>query len=284
MIHLHRDGLEVDLCRPGEYYQGTRFDRAGVFRRIVKDGYVFADEWFTHKDPLRHDRVCGPSEEFVTVSFDGVAPDGLFCKPGVGLLRRPDEAPYDWFRLYQIGHPGTWDVQVQDTEATYGHTLPGWYRYRKRIVLQDGSNLLIEHTLEWMAPQPLKGFFYNHNFFTFNGKTVGPTRSFRFPFPPDGNWRTRYDNVRFSEDGVQFTGPVPADKAVYCGNLHNAGGATPCRFSVAEGSRSVEVSGDFDLDHHVLWANDRVACLEPYLPLRLQPFETVRWTLRYTLR
>ncbi|MBP5558192.1 MAG: hypothetical protein J6X71_00295 [Bacteroidales bacterium] len=46
MIDLSNSGLEVVLCRPGEYYKGTRFDRAGIFRRIVKDGYVFADEWW----------------------------------------------------------------------------------------------------------------------------------------------------------------------------------------------------------------------------------------------
>ena len=144
MIELSLRPLRLLICEPGEYYQGTRFDRAGIFRRIEKNGYVFADEWFSHCDPFRHDRVCGLSEEFVTVDFAGTEPGGLFCKPGVGLLRRPDEAPYDWFRLYEIAEPGIWDVKAGPTEAVFTHRLPGLYNYTKRISLLEDSGLEID--------------------------------------------------------------------------------------------------------------------------------------------
>ncbi len=284
MIKLANDGLKVELCRPGEYYQGTRFDRAGIFRRITKDGYVFADEWFPHQDPLRHDRVCGLSEEFVTVDWTDVSVGGVFCKPGVGLLRRPDAEPYDRFRLYEIADPGSWEVHVGKEEAVYRHVLSGWYRYIKRIMLLDGSRLKIVHALDWDAPVPLKGYFYNHNFLTFNGTPVGPSRRLRFPWQPCGDWRHDYDNAGFVEDGVAFTGPVDPSNAVFCGNLHNAQGPSICKFTVADGDRSVTVDGDRLLDHIVLWSNDRVACLEPYMTLHLTPGSFSSWTFRYWFR
>jgi len=284
MIKLTCEGLQVELCRPGEYYQGTRFDRAGIFRRIVKDGYVFADEWFSHQDPYRHDRVCGLSEEFVTVDWTGVPVGGLFCKPGVGLLRRPDAEPYDRFRLYELVNPGTWEVYVRSNEVVYEHTLKGWYSYRKRVVLWDGSRLEMVHSFAWNARKPLTGYFYNHNFLTFGGAPVGPARSLRFPWQPAGDWRHAYDNAGFVPGGVAFTGPVDPSDAVFCGNLHNAEGPTTCEFTIAEGPRSVQVSGGRLLSHIVLWSNDRVACLEPYMPLHLDPGAFSSWTFTYRFR
>lgn len=284
MIKLANDGLKVELCRPGEYYQGTRFDRAGIFRRITKDGFVFADEWFSHQDPLRHDRVCGLSEEFVTVDWTDVPVGGLFCKPGVGLLRRPDEEPYDWFRLYEIVNPGSWEVHIGKSEVVYEHVLHGWYHYRKRIVLRDGSRLEISHALDWEAEKPLDGFFYNHHFLTFGGTPVGPSRKLTFPWQPEGDWRLPYENAGFVPRGVAFTGPVDPSCAVYCGNLHNADGKTSCLFTVAEGDHAVEVEGDRFLDHIVLWANNRVACLEPYMSLHLSKGGFCGWTFRYLFK
>lgn len=283
MIELKKDGLSVELCNPGEYYLGTRFDRAGVFRRIVKDGYVFADEWFDHADPYRHDRVCGLSEEFVTVDFDGVAPGTLFCKPGVGLLRRPDDEPYDWFRLYEIVEPGSWQEESGSAQVEYIQTLSGWYKYTKRISLPDSSSIVIFHEMNWQGTRPLKGFFYNHNFFIFGGTPPGIGRKVTFPWTPTGDWRSEYDNVRFTMDSIEFLGAVDPKNCVYCGNLHNSSGPTTCEFAISEGAHSVRVSGDMPLDHFVFWSNNRVACPEPYMPISLAPWQKVCWTFRYKL-
>ncbi|MCR5325876.1 MAG: hypothetical protein K6E37_03890 [Bacteroidales bacterium] len=284
MIKLACEGLTVELCRPGEYYLGTRFDRAGIFRRIVMDDYAFADEWFSHQDPFRHDRVCGLSEEFVTVDWTRVPVDGLFCKPGVGLLRRPDGAEYDRFRLYEVVDPGIWEVNVRDDEVVYEHTLKGWYSYSKRIILLEGGRLELVHSLDWEAREPLSGYFYNHNFITFGGLPVGPARRFSFPWQPAGDWRRYYDNAGFVPGGVAFYGPVEASTAVFCGNLHNADGPTTCDFIMADGSRSVHVRGSRLLTHIVLWANDRVACLEPYLSLQMAPGASCHWSFAYEFR
>lgn len=282
MIHLSNKGLAVDVFSPGEYYEGTRFDRAGVFRRVVKDGYIFADEWFSHQDPFRHDRVCGPSEEFVTVDFAGVPAGGLFCKPGVGLLRRPDNLPYDWFRLYEIVEPGIWEVVAEESEVEYVHTLPGWYRYVKRISLPDDVSMIIEHSMVWEDDRPLKGYCYNHNFFTFGGKDVGPSRGFAFPWKPQGDWRSNYYNVHFTGRGVAFTGPVDPSNSVYCGNLHNENGATSCEFTVFDDCHAVAISGSHAPEFCVLWANPHVACIEPYVPIAIAKNECFSWAFRYS--
>ena len=92
-IVLVKDGLELTLCPPSfedGYYRGTRFDHSGIFRRIVLDGFVFADEWFDRYDPYAHDAVCGTSEEFGESGYEHAEVGDVFVKPGVGLLLKED--------------------------------------------------------------------------------------------------------------------------------------------------------------------------------------------------
>lgn len=281
MITIACQDLQVELCRPGEYYQGTRFDHAGVFRRIQKDGFTYADEWFSHQDPFAHDRVCGPSEEFVTVDLADVPVDGLFCKVGVGLLRRPDAAPYDWFRLYEIAHPGAWTVEADAASARYKHVLEGWYTYEKTVRLTDAGHLEIGHRLQWEASRPLKGFHYNHHFFTFGGAEVGLRRRITFPFQPAGHWRDSYDNVALTDCGIAFSGPIVKTPSVYMGDLQNSQGPTPYAFTIGEGARRVTVKGSQSVNHIVFWSNPRVACLEPYMPIELAAGQEMTWSQIY---
>ena len=123
MIVLGRGGLSIELCEPRSYYRGTRFDACGVFRRIVKDGYIYADRWFDGEDAFRHDNVCGPSEEFFGVfGYDEAPVGGTFLKIGVGLLRKDAEKPYDWFHLYEIVDGGRFGLRIgTDTGCNEDH-------------------------------------------------------------------------------------------------------------------------------------------------------------------
>ncbi len=277
MIILSCGSLEVELCHPGEYYQGTRFDRAGVFRRIVKDGYVYADEWFDHQDPYRHDRVCGLSEEFVTNQIR----EGLLCKIGVGLLRIPQGEPYDRFKLYEIAEEGSWSVENTETEAIYRHILPGWYSYVKRIVLKDADTLKIAHMLEWKAETPFNGYSYNHNFLTFNNTPVGPGRRVEFPWKPEARWRHHYNNAGFEGNAIAFYGPVSLTDSVFCDCLKGANGESQFNFIVKEGVRAVHIQSQEPVQDCVFWSNPRVACIEPYISLDLNPGTCANWCYCY---
>ena len=284
MITLSKGDLFVVLTQPGEFYCGTRFDNAGVFRRIDKGGYIYADKWFERIDPYRHDCVCGPSEEFVTVDFRGVKPGGLFCKVGVGLLVRPDEKPYDWFHLYEVANPGVWKISKGNDSVTFEHVLSGWYYYKKTVSLIDENHFSIAHTLRWDNEKPLEGFVYNHNFFTFNGVPVGPSRKVSFPWKPAGDWRKHYSNAHFSPDGIEFTDVVDPANAVYSGNIHNEEGCTTYDFEVSEGRRRVRAAGSQDLEKIIFWANDKVACVEPYQTVKLEKGCLKNWDITYELK
>lgn len=286
MLTLEKGGLRIVLAAPGEYYRGTRFDHAGVFRAIYKAGRNYADEWFPVYDPLKHDAVCGPSEEFGEIGFDEAAPGGRFLKPGIGWLRRPDDEAYDRFRLYEVLDEGLRTTEVREDSVVFGQRLDR-YNYQKTIRLSGNDSFEIIHSLENLGDTPLKCTHYNHNFFTLSNDSVGPSREIDFPFRPDGHWRSEYDNVRLTENGIRFTGAVPPEgPSVFMGDLHAASGMVePIDFKVRDlgSGLGVRVSCPLHFTHIVFWSNDRVACIEPYILLDIAPGQSAEWTLTYRL-
>jgi len=133
---LNAHGVTVKLCVPGKYYRGTRFDWAGIIRRLSFSGHEYVDEWFDNYDPTHHDCVCGPVEEFTQIGYESAlvastpipasASEALFLKIGVGMLLRPSaESHYDRFNVYEIADPGlrSFDISSDGSSATFRHQL-----------------------------------------------------------------------------------------------------------------------------------------------------------------
>ena len=294
MVLLSSPSLQLRLHEPGDgFYAGIRFDRCGVFGSLLFHGVEMAGPWFSRYEPAMHDAVQGPAEEFSAIGFDEARPGEAFLKIGVGLLRRPDDAPYDRFRLYEIVDPGRWEVVSAVDRIVFRHELEGWYVYEKELVLTGESSFDIRHALHGQVL--LEGEVYNHNFFTFGRMSVGPSRQLDFPFRPAGDWRAVYDSVAFSPSGVRFSRELTEGESVYCGNIHAAGRAgMPYDLTVkdtaadlsfrpgkAGGEISIHITGDVPVTHTVLWANHRIACAEPYNAFRTAPGSPCHWTLRY---
>lgn len=278
MIRISDKSLAISLHNPSDgFYKGTRFDRSGVFDSVLFNGLELAGRWFTGYDPFRHDTVCGPAEEFTQIGFDEAAPGECFLKIGVGLLKRPDDAPYDRFRLYDIADEGKWSVEASEDAVTFRHRVDGWYDYVKEIALTGAGSFEIRHSLGTLS-SPLSGEVYNHNFWTMGQLAVGPGRLIDFPFRPDGHWRSVYDSVALTQSGVRFSRPLAEGESVYMGDIHELGREEmPYSMALCEGPVKVEISGDVPVTHTVLWSNHRVACLEPYNRF----CAPCRWTVRY---
>lgn len=265
--------MKLELHRPWDgFYKGTRFDHSGIFSSLVYKGQELCGPWFTRYDPFMHDAVQGPAEEFSPIVLDD-----LWLKPGVGLLRQDGQA-YDRFKLYELADAGRWEMDGY----RFHHHLKACYDYIKEIAITADNRFEIRHRLH--AFMPLKGDVYNHNFFTMGKMAVTPSRVIAFPFSPEGDWRAEYDSVGFTSDGIRFSRALQEGESVYSGNIHKAGDdGMPYKMRLCEGSISVLISGDVPVFKTVLWANHRIACLEPYNRIDLAPGETFSWTIEYTL-
>ncbi len=310
-IDLKSNGLRLVVSVPDRdngFYRGTRFDHAGVFGRIEYKGIVFSDKWLDGHDPYRHDSLTGPVEEFSQNGYEDAVPGGLFVKPGVGILRREDRSPYDWFHLYPVEDEGKREVQVMDDGVVFRQVISGagyGYAYTKSIRIGDEpGSFSIDHSLQNTGMRPLSGFVYNHNFFTLGGRGVGPWTRIDLPFEPSGTWRSEYDSVAVDGRGFRFLRPLRNGEVVYMGNVHNAGGPNTYGFSIssvlpalASGGTpdvsddrsaaavrlNVEVISDAELHHSVFWGINRVACIEPHTPYYIPSGATLRWSVRYRL-
>ena len=273
MLKLETSRLQMLLHTPGDgFYEGTRFDRSGVWESLLFQGKELCAPWYGEHKPLMHDAVRGPAEEFAPIP--GIRP-GTLVKIGVGLLEA-HEKEYDRFKLYPVLDAGEWDSSQQPDKVVFRHRLKGYYTYVKEIALTGESAFEIRHSLELECPAP--AFVYNHNFFTMGKLEVGPSRQVDFPFTPQGQWRADYNSVALTPSGVRFLRPLLPGETVYNGSLHQAGATgMPYRLTLREGPLSVHISAPVPCTHTVLWANPQIACLEPYNKV------TPSWPVSYVI-
>ena len=294
MMTISNNTLKITLHAPDGgkgYYRGTRFDWAGVFESIEYRGCNYAEPWFEKYDPLAHDAVCGPAEEFSPIGLEEAAPGEPFLKIGVGMLEKM-EGEYDRFKLHKILDPGTRSVEVTKDSIIQVHHLQSTqgyaYEYVKEIRLTGENSFCINHRLTNKGDKVLKGDVYNHNFFTLGLLETGESRQLDFPFKPEGDWRAEYTEVGFSENGIRFTRTLKKGESVYTGNIHEAGkglAGSPNAFVLKETQTGRGVSAEcaLPMTKAVFWSYHLIACIEPYIDFNLAPGESFDFAIHYNL-
>ena len=104
MIVLENGNHKLSLAEPGERYSGARFDWT-----------CFVTDWtFKRRHSLLSAEsrepgvgmgglgLCGEFAMMSAIGFDDCPAGGWFPKPGVGLLRRPDDQAYFFGRAYDL--------------------------------------------------------------------------------------------------------------------------------------------------------------------------------------
>ena len=207
------------------------------------------------------------------------------------------------------------------SKAVFRHTLPGCHDYEKTVEIPAEGRLCLTHTLRNDGSAPLDTYVYCHNFFILDGAPTGRATRFEFPFRPVGDWRAPYDSVRLTDRGIAFDRDLAPTETVFMGNLRPASDETDAPLSFllpnkAVGSTNpaqndlpaaipgssmhtdkeagyrftlrnldnglrIEAACDRPMEYAVFWSNSDVSCLEPYLPIHLDPGQTARWALDY---
>ena len=271
------------------YYRGTRFDWSGAVARLSWRSHEFFGEWFPRHDPLRHDGITGPVEEFQTgessVGYDEARAGETFVRIGVGAVRKPAEPAYRRFATYEIVDPGAWKVTQGKDRVTYLHTLGdanGYgYVYTKVLRLAKDT-LVLEHRLRNTGRKPIVTTVYNHNFFTIDNQPTGPDFAVLFAFEPramrplgelgalEGKTLTfvreltKGENVFTELDGF---GPTAADYDIRVENRKTRAG--------------VRVTADRPIAKFVFWSAQRTVCPEPYIDASVAPGEESSWRITY---
>lgn len=307
---ISNNELRVKLYLPDAqtgFYRGTRFDWSGVIGSLEFAGHEFYPMWYQRMDPKVHDfiydgndiaagpctAVTGPVEEFSTngkaLGFDEAKPGGTFIKIGIGVLRRPDDKPYDAYHLYEIVDGGRWSVEKKETEVIFTQTVTdpssGYgYEYRKTVSLaKDQPRLVIDHSLRNIGKRPLATSVYNHNFAYLDRQPPGPDFTLTMPFPfqttpaldpalaaVEGN-RLVFKKALAGEERIYFTAQGFGNEAKdYDFRLENRKAGVGVRFTA-----------DRPLSKLAFWCIRAPLCLEPFISMDIQPGSEFTWRIQY---
>ena len=172
------------------YYRGTRFDWSGAIASLRWQGHEYFGPWFERHDPLLHDGITGPVEEFQagesSVGYAEAPVGGTFVRIGVGHVRKPEEPAYRRFATYEIVNGGRWMIERG----------PGQHDVRARTATRPTATRTCtarrcaSRATRWCsttrsatpASKRIETSVYNHNFFTLDRRPTGPQVSVTFPF------------------------------------------------------------------------------------------------------
>jgi hypothetical protein len=288
------------------FYRGTRFDWSGVIGRLEYAGHTYYGPWFTKTDPAVRDftydgpdiiagpcsAITGPSEEFLSngeaLGFSDAAPGGTFLKIGVGVLRKPDNAEYSIFRLYEIVDHGKWSIvptpnSVRFTQRVFDPSTGYGYLYEKTVRLLPGQpRMMIEHTITNLGKRPIETSVYDHNFLVLDKQSIGPDFSITLPF-----------KIRLKKPINQELGKVEGNRILYRKQMEGrdlftasiAGfGETAKDYDIKiENKRvgaGVRITGDRPLESEELWSIRSVLAVEPFIHMKIPTGQKFSW--RYT--
>jgi hypothetical protein len=291
------------------YYRGTRFDWSGVITSLQYKGHEYITPWSDINDPAvsdyeyRDDKIAtgtsttmvGLPEEFATLpertalGWETAKPSGTFVKIGVGILRKPDDQPYDHFRLYEIVQGTQWQVERNAASLTFKQTVndpdSGYgYAYIKTVVLAAGQAVLkLEHTLRNTGTKPITGFVYNHNFMRWDNQTPGPDYSMHFAFDPKPVDALGDTPLAYSGRTVNFTRALSGKDAVR--SLPVGFNDDPkhydFRFEHKRLGIGLRVTADQPLYRAVIWGMRSVFSIEPFIRYDILPGQQFSWTYIY---
>ena len=273
------------------YYRGARFDWAGIVGCVSLNGHTFFGEWFKNYVPTTNDAVTGPAEEFrhptSELGYDEAGPDGLFLKIGVGVLRRTGDAPYRFGADYPIVDHGTWTVHTGKHNATFRqvvHSDFGYaYVYEKTLTLDaHGTVLTLTHRLRNTGFKTIDTAVYNHDFFIFDGRPIGPGVELRLPFAPTPD-KPLPATAAINGNTVRIVDPLQPGRglgAYLTGFSHLSSQFDFKVVDTADGT-GVEETADAPLVRMYLWATPTTVCPEGYIGIHVAPGTTQSWALHY---
>jgi len=275
------------------YYRGSRFDWSGVVGCLTYRGHNYFGAWFPKYDPTRHDSITGPVEEFrasdgdSAPGYDQAKPGGMFVKPGVGLMRRIDERPFNFAAPYPLVDGGKWTVHTEKRQVVFHQVLNTQigvsYVYQKKLRLNTSQPVLvIEHELKNTGSEAIDMQVYNHDFFMLDGAPTGPGMGVRFPFVPRSD-RPLENGAHIEGNQIMFDRELKEGESSFA-EITGYGNRSPDFDFVVEDSNSgigVEESGDTPLSRVFFWSIRTTICPEAYLHIRVEPGHTARWEIRY---
>ena len=273
------------------YYRAMRFDWSGVMPYLECNGHTYFGKWFKSYDPLVHESVMGPVEEFEPIGYASAKVGAAFLKIGVGTLIKKEEPKYNKFKPYEIENHGKWEVSTEPNKVEFKHILnaPEFaYMYKKNIFLPEGKpELVIHHEFTNNGNTNLKTQVYNHNFFLIDSLPIGTGYVVKFPFDIEAKGKVKGigEFAKIEHNEIQFIKELKDKNQVYIGPITGYPKDVSTYDITIENKKTgagVKIHCDQPLSYLAFWSATKTICPEPFITIDAAPGETVHWKITYT--
>lgn len=290
MGHILTNGiLSVEIGEIGAY-SGPRFDWTGFITQVTLEQ---GKHTFCVPESLIPGAGSGGSglcNEFGisrAMGYDETEAGDWFPKPGIGLLQKPDDAPYTFMGNYKIKPFGT-EIQTQPHSVTYTVQPMECNGYSMRITksLQlSGNKLIIDYTLDNVGSKIIETEEYIHNFIGINRHPVGKDYELRLPgeislVEPESSFTTRILQVK----GNKLSWRRYPKRPFYCKLMSAAADrADDFNWELIHRPSGVGLreSGDFPVARMTLWGIGHVISPEVFVNISLLPRQSKHWRRCY---
>ena len=270
------------------YYRGSRFDWAGVMPELDYKGHTYFGQWFEKYDPVLHDAIMGPVEEFTPVGYDEAKTGDRFLKIGIGMLIKPDEPKYFFANPYQIVNAGQRKIKRKSDQVVFVQELEDKdyaYQYTKTVqLIRDKPEMVLSHSLKNTGRLAIETNVYDHNFFVIDQQPVGPDFAITFPFMLTEEVQTSTSLGKLQDHQILFQKVLVNNEHLFFRSLLGFGLEAKdydIKIENHKTGASVRITSDQPLSKLVFWSAPKTLCPEPYLRISIKPGETFEWKLFY---
>lgn len=285
---LQNEQLGVKIAELGEVYRGTRFDGAGFITGVELNGrhQFCVPESLAPGSGTGGIGLCSEFGIKEAIGYEETRVGEPFPKLGVGLLTRPDEAEYRFYREYACAR---FETQVEQKSAqqicftTQSAECRGYaVRVQKEIEI-SGNTLSVTYTVENTGSRVVSTDEYSHNFLGIDGYAVGPDYVLKLPFAPK-IWSDEPDTLEgLVFEGDHVTWERRPEKDFYFRMDTFDGRETPWLWELRHRPSGLTVRelSKLPLSSAAVWGHGHVISPEMFVAVHVAPGERQSWTRTY---
>ncbi|MFD0672159.1 hypothetical protein [Cohnella sp. GCM10027633] len=291
-IALKTDRLAVEIAVPGANYRRTRFDWTGWIQQVTLDGEstFCVDESLVPGEGTGGGGLCNEYGNGEPIGYAECGVGERFPKLGVGLLTRPDDGRYDFFRAFELEpFETTYEMSADGRSVRFRTAAKPCNGYAADIVKKvsvDGNRLNVAYELRNVGDKPIRTSEYNHNFVRINGADIGPDYELTLPIASAFDYTKPEERPIVAQEGnkLRWLRTPEAGESFYAlaREFEPIGADRPSWTLVHKPSGAgMTETLDRPLLRLAVWGQTHVASPEMFIDIDAQPGETLRWNRAY---
>lgn len=283
-IFINSSRLCVEVAEPGTLYKGSRFDWDGFVKEITFDKrhtFCVPESMEEGKGSGGHG-MCGEFGIDEPIGYDEADVGECFPKIGIGLLKKPDNEKYNFFRNYQCVMPFKRTIKKEENSVSFcvePLQCNGYAVYYEKKISVNENILRIDYFIENRGCKTISTSEYCHNFVGIDKDQIG--NNYRLKLPYNIEYSDACGEIIFKDRDITWNGSKPVQE-FYC-RISGFKGIKDHEWDIYNFNKGVGIreKDNFDIYKVALWGSGHVISPETFVKIHIAPGENKKWTRKY---